>query len=177
MRPMKRSNSIQLAFVILSGVTALGCGGGKSSTKATPVEEAVVGPPQVAWKDMKKNQKAKFMEKVVVPKMQPLFVAFDAKKFENFSCETCHGGGAEDGTYEMPNPDIEALPTTPEGFGKLMQDKPEWLKFMGGQVKPEMAKLLGIEEFDPKAPKEGAFGCYACHTTETAATTPAAPQN
>ena len=161
---MTRPALVQLVTPVLAGAAVLSCGGGHSASKGS-AEAPVVGPPQVAWKAMKKNQKAKYMEKVVVPHMEPLFQAFDGKKFATFNCETCHGGGAEDGTYELPNPDIFALPTTPEGFGKLMADKGEWMKFMGGQVKPEMAKLLGLEEFEPKAPKPDTFSCGACHTS------------
>jgi hypothetical protein len=38
------------------------------------------------------------------------------------------------------------------------------MKFMGTQVKPEMAKLLGVKELDPKNPAAGGFACMECHT-------------
>jgi|CXWL01.1.fsa_nt_gi hypothetical protein len=38
-------------------------------------------------------------------------------------------------------------------------------KFMKAQVMPQMAALLGLEEFNPKEPKTGTFGCSNCHTT------------
>ncbi len=151
-------------------LVATACGG-SSPTAQTPKEapaqeEPVVGPPTVAWKDMTKEQRGKFMFAVVTPKMKELFVGFDPKTFKDFGCKTCHGDGAVDKTFKMPNPGIAELPTTPEGFAELAKDKPEYMEFMGKQVKPQMAALLGIEELDPAAPKEGAFGCYACHTTE-----------
>jgi hypothetical protein len=103
------------------------------------------------------------MNKVVVPKMKPLFQSFDAKKFAEFNCKTCHGEDAKDRKFKMPAPSIFALPDTPAGFGALMKEKPEWVKFMGEQVKPQMAALLGVKEMDPKKPEPGTFGCYACH--------------
>lgn len=155
-------------------VFAAACGGSTPKSEApapaaageTATEEPVVGPPDVAWKDMTKEQRGKFMAKVVMPKMKELFVSFDPKTFAEVNCKTCHGDGAVDKTFKMPNPDIEPLPTTPEGFEALSKEKPEVVKFMATQVKPQMAALLGLEEFDPANPKEGTFGCYACHTTE-----------
>ena len=42
--------------------------------------------------------------------------------------------------------------------------KPKMVKFMGEIVKPQMAALLGVPEFDPKKPEAGGFGCMSCHT-------------
>lgn len=109
------------------------------------------------------EQRAKYMKAVVLPKMREVFTAFDAQRFEGFSCATCHGTGAKSGSFEMPNPDLPALLTTPEGWAALGKDKPSWLMFMATQVKPEMAKLLGEPEMDPKNPA-GGFGCMECHT-------------
>jgi hypothetical protein len=130
-------------------------------------EESVVGPPDVAWKDMTKDQRARFMKAVVMPKMKGLFQAFDAKHFEGFTCKTCHGPGLDDKSFEMPNPELPRLPATPEGFQALMKEEPQWVKFMGEQVKPQMATLLGLPEVDPQHPDPGAFGCGNCHASET----------
>jgi hypothetical protein len=141
--------------------------GAAKPAAAKPAEGgAVVGPPAVAWKDMTKEQKGKFMKAVVVPKMKPAFQAFDADQFKKFDCRTCHGKDPKAKEFKMPNPDIYVLPGTPAGFGELMQKKPKWMKFMGEQVKPQMAALLGLPNFDPKKPEPGAFGCMACHTTK-----------
>src|SRR5436190_19288672 len=51
----------------------------------------VVGPPQVAWKDMTKEQKGKFMKAAVLPKMKANFQAYDAETYKKFDCRTCHG--------------------------------------------------------------------------------------
>jgi cytochrome c553 len=129
----------------------------------------VVGPPEVAWKDMKVNQKRAYMKAAVQPKMKEVFQAFDAKKFAKFTCETCHGKDGADRKYKMPSNDIHALPNTPETFQAMMKKEPTWpkfAKFMGEEVEPAMGKLLDVPVFDPKKPVEGAFGCAKCHKIE-----------
>jgi cytochrome c553 len=126
----------------------------------------VVGPPDKAWKDMTKEEKGKYMKAVVVPKMKPTFQAFDDKEFAKFNCATCHGKEAKKREFKMPNPEIHALPDNPEEFQALMKKKPTWpkfAKFMGEQVSPQMAALLGKPAFDHKKPVEGAFSCNGCH--------------
>jgi hypothetical protein len=117
-------------------------------TERGAIPDDVVGPPNVAWQDLDHKQRAAFMKRVVLPTMKPLFVAFDPKKFRNFDCATCHG---HDRDFRMPNPGLFVLPAHLETL-----DKPAWLKFMASEVKPEMAKLLGLPET--------AFACSRCHT-------------
>ena len=96
----------------------------------------VVGPPDVAWKDMTPKQKGAYMKAVVTPKMKPIFQAFDGKQFKTFNCETCHGKGAGDRKFKMPSPDIKPLPSTPEAFQAKMKtekDWPKWVDFMKGK--------------------------------------------
>jgi hypothetical protein len=145
------------------------CGAGSSSTPASDpatAEEKVVGPPDKKWTEMGPLEKGKFMKAVVMPRMKPLFMEFDSREFAEFACETCHGKSAKARAFKMPNPEMFVLPGDEAGFGKLMQEKPEWVKFMGERVKPEMAKLLALPEFDPKNPQPGAFSCGNCHTSE-----------
>jgi hypothetical protein len=129
---------------------------------------AIVGPPQVAWKDMTKEQRGKYMGVVVLPKMRELFRSVDGEKYAAIGCPTCHGKDARARAFEMPNPDIMPLPATQEDWGKLMQEKPEMLKFMGEKVKPEMARLLGVPEYNPQnsQPQPDALGCSTCHTSK-----------
>ena len=129
-----------------------------SATAAGPV----VGPPTVAWASMTKDQKKQFMKAVVAPKMKELFLAFDSSRYSNFSCVTCHGDSANDGSFKMPNSKLPVIPNHPEGFKRLMADKPMMMEFMGKQVKPTMAQLLGVPEFDPET--RTGFGCMECHT-------------
>jgi hypothetical protein len=136
----------------------------EQETERGAIPDDVVGPPKVAWKDLDHEQRVTFMKRVVMPTMQPLFVAFDGTKFHDFTCATCHGDArVKDGKFTMPNPDLLVLPEAPEAFQKIAEQKPEWVKFMATEVKPEMAKLLGIAEFDPAHPDPGAFGCRRCH--------------
>jgi hypothetical protein len=37
---------------------------------------------------------------------------------------------------------------------------------MTRRIKPAMAKLLDLREFDPAAPQPDAFGCHGCHRVE-----------
>jgi len=87
-------------------------------------------------------------------------------------CPTCHGDKAAEKKFKMPNAELPKLPapTDRAGFMALQQKKPEAAKFMGTQVKPTMAALLGKTEWSPTTP-EG-FGCYGCHTKEEAAAAP-----
>ena len=125
---------------------------------------ALVGPPSVAWKDMTKDQRARFMARVVVPKMKPLFQTFDAKRFADFGCATCHGAGAKDHKFKMPNPELFVLPGDRAGFAALFKEKPDWMHFMQSQVVPEMTRLLDRPEFDSDHPDPNALGCFTCHT-------------
>ncbi len=121
------------------------------------------GPPR-PWKDMTGEERGKYMKEVVTPQMKVAFQKFDADEFEKFGCDTCHGSKAKARKFKMPAPELYALPATPEGFGKLMEKKPKMMKFMAEVVKPQMAAMLGLPEFDPKKPEAGGFGCTGCHT-------------
>jgi hypothetical protein len=173
---MSRSHILS-SLVSMLGVAA--CGGSSSQpAEPTPApaeepaaapeadEGPVVGPPQVAWKDMSVEQRGRYMVKVVVPTMEPLFKGFDPKRFAEFNCATCHGKGVADKSFKMPNPDILALPgpDRPDDFKPIFEKHPDMVKFMGGKVMPEMAKLLGREPFDYQNPKPDAFSCLNCHT-------------
>ena len=61
----------------------------------------------------------------------------------------------------MPNPQIWKLPNSKEGWAKA---DTSFMKFMMKTVKPKMASLLGMHEFDMKT-KTG-FGCGNCHTEQ-----------
>jgi hypothetical protein len=129
----------------------------------------VVGPPEVAWKDLTFNQKRAYMKSAVMPKMKTVFQTFDGDKFAKFTCETCHGKNAADRKYKMPSPDIHPLPSTPEAFQAKLKTEPTWpkfTKFMSQDVEPAMGTLLAVAVFDPKKPVEGALSCKACHKLE-----------
>lgn len=148
----------------------VGCGGSQPPAEAAPpaaepapaAAEPAAAPMPEAFHDMNRDQRMMFMKETVLPKMQAQFQAFDAKKYAEFSCATCHGSGAKDSTFKMPNPELPKLPSTPEGFKALGEKNPAMMKFMGEQVKPTMQQLLHEEPFDPATGK--GFGCMECHT-------------
>jgi len=101
-----------------------------------------------------------YMKKVVLPKMKETFTAFDPKQFDHVTCLTCHGAGAKDGSFKMPNPELPKL--SPDGgFKKHLDQKPEITKFMMSKVLPQMAELLNTQPYDPNT--HLGFGCFGCH--------------
>jgi hypothetical protein len=181
------SSSITAAFAFVVLTTLAGAAGSAAPEAKPAASPPAAAPPAAApaaapapgkipgfdapWKDLKKEQKAKYMKEVVVPKMKTVFQGFDAKEYKVFNCATCHGKKAKAREFKMPSPEIPALPGTHEGFKALLEKKPKLepvAKFMGEQVKPQMAALLAQPEFDPKKPAAGGFGCPACHTIENA---------
>jgi hypothetical protein len=118
---------------------------------------------------MKAAERKKYMKEVVMPKMKELFIAYDAKHYAKMDCKTCHGDGVN-AKFKMPNAKLPKLPADEEGFKKLAADKPQAAEFMGTKVKPTMAQLLGMPEYNP-ATNEG-FGCMACHTVAKAKAAP-----
>ena len=140
-----------------------------SATPAAPAasESAAAAPEPagpITWDAMSKEQRGAYMKQVVLPKMKEVFVAFDAKKYGDMKCNTCHGSGAINGSFTMPNPELPKLPSDMSKFKEWAAKKPQMTEFMLKHVKPEMAKLLNEPEYDP-ATKTG-FGCGACHTME-----------
>ena len=127
---------------------------------AAPEAATPPAAPTIDWAGMSHEQKLEHMKTVVMPKMKELFVAFDAKEFGNMKCPTCHGDGAKNQTFKMPNPKLPKLSYT-DHFKKHMDKKPEETKFMMEKVVPEMAALLGMQPFDPKTNK--GLGCANCH--------------
>jgi hypothetical protein len=137
-----------------------------ASTAASTTPSASASAAAPGWKDMTHEQKMAVMKSKVLPKMSDDFQGVDKKKYAEFGCKTCHGEGAKDGGFKMPNPKLPKLPTDPAGFKALAAKKPDIMKFMGEKVKPDMANLLGVEQFEP-GKNESGFGCYNCHEKAT----------
>ena len=160
----------EMKRLALLAILAAACGGKPSSTSTTPPSGAdpkeVAPPAGMAFKDMNADQRVAFMKLSVMPEMKKMFQEFDGKQFADFTCKTCHGKGAEDGSFDMPNADIKVLPDEAH-FPDYMKDPKvnTWVMFMGGKVKPAMAKLLMVPEFNWET-KTGEFSCGACHMIE-----------
>jgi hypothetical protein len=170
------TSTMKITTVFLAGGFVLACGGAQPAAEApanppAPAPSASApppdasAPPNASWDAMSRDEKLNHMKTVIFPTMKEEFSTFDGKRFATFTCATCHGAGAKDGSFKMPNPDLPKIPSTPEGFKKLMETKGDITKFMMGKVKPKMASLLGETEFDPKSNPKG-FGCAECHTVE-----------
>lgn len=166
--------SVAACALSLFALSTAGCGGGQPEAKApdttqpsapTPAatETSPTGAPAKPWKEMAIGEKKMHMKTVVMPKMTSLFQSFDAKKFDNVTCVTCHGKGAKNGMFVMPNPDLPKL-SAANGFKKHMEKDPAMTKFMMEKVVGTMAGTLGVPAYDP-ATHQG-FGCGGCHTTE-----------
>src|SRR3954469_11169025 len=113
------------------------------------------------WDDLSTDEKKDVMKKVVIPKMNALFKAYDATKYPQVKCVLCHGEEAKKGKFAMPNPDLPKLDFA-NHLAKERADKPQMIEFMAKKVVPEMATTLGAQPFDPKTGK--GFGCKDCHT-------------
>lgn len=124
-------------------------------------------PMPSAFKDMDLDQRTEYMKTVVMPEAKKIFVAFDPK-YSTMDCKTCHGNGATDGSFEMPNPQLRVLPASGEAYMALMEKDPDvarYTKFMSGEVEPLIGRLLQRSVFDPKT-KSGELSCETCHTLE-----------
>jgi len=165
---MSRSIScfaVTLSTLCISAVLA-GCGGSKpaaagaSGPGAAPADAATTGSASDVWhEDMSDKLKADFMKKKVVPPMAKTFQAFDAQKYSDFGCKTCHGADFKE------HPD-DYLSTLHMKDGKFVEAEknPAMAKFMMEQVAPQMAEIFGMKPYNPET-REG-FGCGGCHKIE-----------
>jgi hypothetical protein len=163
MRSMTAGNVLGLGFGLVWAASCATPPRSPPSGAGSP-PPAGAGPgaaPTVDWMGMARSERRDYMRTVVMPKAKELFVAYDPARYGKMSCGTCHGDGAEDGTFKMPNPKLPRLPPSPEGFKQLIAAKPAACQFMLVKLKPTMAALLGMPVFDPDT--RTGFGCFNCH--------------
>jgi hypothetical protein len=155
--------------LLACGLAAAACHGTQSESEkpaapAAPTQAAA--PKGSTWDAMSHDQRRSYMKETVYPAMKAEFAKFDPKEFGDIKCGTCHGAGAKDKTFKMPNPKLPKLPAPGDeaGWKKQQAKEPEAMKFMKEVVVPKMAQMLGEKPYDP-ATREG-FGCFRCHTTK-----------
>ena len=119
------------------------------------------------WGRWSYAQKLAYMKYTMLPAERALFSELEPVRYATLNCHSCHGAGAESGTFTMPNPELPRLAPAKEGFVELSQHEPEMLKFMQQRVVPETAKLLGLPPFQMES--HIGFSCWQCHlkTVET----------
>jgi hypothetical protein len=147
----------RLTLCLVLGIAACGSKAKPADTSTPPTGAAATA---VAWADLDATAREAYMKEKVMPQMKEIFVAFDAEEFGEMKCKTCHGPGAEDGSFEMPNPELDKLDF--DNMDKLDEKHQKIAKWMGEVVTPKMAELLGMPVYDPATQK--GFGCLGCHT-------------
>lgn len=125
-----------------------------------PMPEGLHGPPR-PWAQMSDQEKGHYMAESVVPAMRALLQAYDAQRFAQVNCATCHGPNAREVHFHMPN----SLPALPQPGGEQwngwMHRDPRMFQFMMQRVMPAQAQLLGMQPFNPQT--RTGFGCFNCH--------------
>ncbi|PRP96946.1 hypothetical protein [Enhygromyxa salina] len=115
------------------------------------------------WAELDESERMQHMGAVVMPRMQAVFQGHDPKRFANFGCATCHGGGSANGDFTMPNP---ALPTLDASnlYKKHRKESPEMTKLMWKEVEPAMGESLALTY----GLGDAQFTCANCHIVENA---------
>ena len=144
-----------MGFVLML-VALAACGGKSTPAQTLPTEMAKATLPDVPFAQLDPEQRKQFMEQKVLPALKPIFQNHDAQKFAKFQCETCHGTGAAQGRFDMPNAE---LPKLTNDMSKFEKRDIEWME---REVSPTVAKLLQMPEYSKENPK--GFSCLACHT-------------
>jgi hypothetical protein len=134
----------------------LACAGAQSAAKSP-------GAGQKRWSERNRAERVSLMTNTVLPTMREAFQTNDLALYENFNCASCHGAGASNKTYKMPNPDLTKLDPR-DSFASNKDLNAVRYTFMTETVVPEMARLLGEPVFDPKTGK--GIGCLSCHVNK-----------
>jgi hypothetical protein len=134
----------------------------ESTGEAPPTEPTTAPEPaKPKFDDMTHDQKMALMKDVVLPKATTLLQEHDAKKFADVKCTTCHGPGAKDGKFDMPNPKLPKLDSA-DSFAKHKKKSEKMLAFMMEKFTPAVAEAIGEPLWSPETPD--GFGCGKCHT-------------
>jgi hypothetical protein len=126
-----------------------------AAVAAAPVDAVA---PAFDFDKLSFDEQKEFMKKNVMPAMKKAFQEFDAEHYKVFNCKTCHGKDPEKVKFKMPSPDLPKLDFKALEAGK---QKPKIAEWMGKTIKPDMAKILQMPEYNESNPK--GFGCLHCH--------------
>ncbi len=134
-------------------------------TTCAPAIPTVDRPHDGDWARWTHEQRLAYMKAAALPTEAPLFREYAPDRFADFTCRTCHGAGADDGTYKMPNP---ALPKLDVGhLFEMEKTRPRVFRFMYDVVTPRTAALLNLPEWQHET--MSGFGCLRCHLPKEAA--------
>jgi hypothetical protein len=156
----RRARPIWLAAAALL-LGAFACGG--SSPSAQDPAAAASGKSGVSWKDKTHPQRMDWMGLQVFPKMKGVFKEFDADRFSEFACQTCHGDEMEIVDFKMPSNKLYALPRK-DTLQSARDYDAKVTDFMVATVMPKMAELLDMPVYDRET--KAGFGCFGCHPAE-----------
>ena len=107
----------------------------------------------VPYTAMGHTERKEYMRDVLTPRFAQMFMAFDAKRFPQMKCVTCHGNGARTGEFKMPDAKLPKLPKSEAAMKKLELKMPAMVKFMRDSVAPLTAQMLSMKEYK----------CEGCH--------------
>lgn len=150
--------SLRGALLLCFLLALAGCptSGGDDDDAAGDDDDSTDYVKPADWQDMDFDQRKEYMTQVVEPEMQAVFQEYDADKYAEFACATCHGDDGEDVDYEMPNGlhplSFPLNPTSPEEEADI--------EFMEDEVIVDMAALVD------QVPGTNGFRCTACHELE-----------
>ncbi len=114
------------------------------------------------WAEMDDSERMQHMAEVVQPRMQAVFQSHDPERFADFGCASCHGGGAGNGDFHMPNPALPKLDAA-KLYEKHRQDpeQKDLLRVMWKEVEPAMGEALALTYGFG-----GELSCNSCHIVE-----------
>ncbi len=139
------------------------CGGApRTTTTTTTTTTTAYTPPPRPWAEMDRDARRAHMVQHVLPAATDLFTGWNAERYGDFSCATCHGADASTRDFAMPNPALITLyPTDTLGQQQVLAQHTEACTFMYSRLVPAVSTLLGASEYDPTT-HEG-FTCFSCH--------------
>lgn len=183
---MKFISPFSSALIATLTVALASCGGGGadgttpdpsaddtdgSDGTEPPLTSEAVDRPQ--WSELDRDARVALMTTQVMPRATELFQGFDPERYAVVNCATCHGAGAADGSFTMPNPAI--LPLHPSGSPEqqaMVQEHPQMVRFMFNHLVPAMRETMNVPPYE--AETGDGFSCFYCHSHAEEAAPPAA---